>query len=79
MRELWTVEFTLMANDVIYDGEPSLDGKMLVRGDDIHQVLKKATDRLNAYCNIGYDILTIHGARRCDPENRYMKGETENE
>lgn len=72
MSELWTVEFSLMMQDV-GSSTPSVDGEMLVRGHDIFDVLEKAKDRLGKF---NYDGIIIHGASRCGFEK---KGEKENE
>lgn len=71
MSELWTVEFSLMMQNVAESSTPSVDGEMLVRGHDIFDVLEKARGRLSKF---GYDGLIIHGASRCGLEK---KGETE--
>ena len=73
MSELWTVEFSLMMEDVAESNTPSVDGEMLVRGHDIFDVLERAKDRLNKF---GYDGFFIHGASRCGLEK---KGAKENE
>ena len=72
MSELWTVEFSLMMQDV-GSSTPSVDGEMLVRGHDIFDVLEKAKDRLDKF---NYDGVIIHGASRCGFEK---KGAKENE
>lgn len=74
MSELWTVEFSLIMQDVTDSDTPSIDGEMLVRGRDIFEVLEKATNKLSAF---GYDGQIIHGANRSNFEK--TKGETENE
>lgn len=69
MSELWTVEFSLMMQDV-GSSTPSIDGEMLVRGHDIFDVLEKAKDRLGKF---NYDGIIIHGASRCGLEKKGVK------
>lgn len=57
-EELWEVKFSLLMNDVGKD-IPSVDGRMLVRGSNIFDILEKAQDRFK---NFGFDYATIHGA-----------------
>ena len=73
MNELWTVEFSLMMQDIVGSSTPSVDGKMLVRGHDVFDVLEKANNRLGKF---NYDSVIIHGAIRCISEK---KGAKENE
>lgn len=73
MKELWSVEFSLVMRDVIENDTPSIDGEIVVRGYDIFDVLDKARDRLSKF---GYDSVVIHGANRSGYEK---KGEKENE
>ena len=71
MSELWSVEFSLVMQDVVDSDTPSIDGEMLVRGRDIFEVLEKATNKLSSF---GYDGFIIHGANR----NNFEKNERGN-
>ena len=59
-EELWTVEFSLSMNDIEKD-VPNIDGEMLVRGNDIFDVLDKAEEQLKKF---GFDHYVVHGANR---------------
>ena len=70
MKELWSVEFSLISRDVIESDTPSIDGEIVVRGCDIFDVLDKAEKRLKTF---GYDGVIIHGANRSGFEKKGAK------
>ena len=74
MSELWSVEFSLVMDNIVDTDTPSVDGELVVRGTDIFDVLKKAKNRLHTF---GYDHVIIHGATRSGFE--HGKGAKENE
>ena len=61
MGEFWTVEFSLLMQDVIKSDTPSVDGEMLIRGSNIFEVLEKAKRRLFGF---DYDRVIIHAVWR---------------
>lgn len=66
MNELWTVEFHLCMRDFNND-TPALDGELIVRGNDIFDVLDKAKNRL---AELGFDYIEINRADRTDYEKK---------
>jgi len=68
--EFWTVEFSLLMQDVIKSDTPSVDGEMLIRGSNIFEVLEKAKRRLFGF---DYDRVIIHGAWRGVPGKKGVK------
>lgn len=57
MSELWMVNFHAEMSDIEKD-VPVLDGKLLVNGTDIFEVLEKARDKIKEF---GFDRMVING------------------